>query len=76
MALELFPKASKLTADLGSKDMTLPTRRLDIDLVPFSVVLSEPLLCYPNAPLDFEQITMPHRGATSSRREVSIIQIH
>lgn len=69
-AAELFPKAAVLASSLGNKDMTLPTRRLDVDFAAFSVVESEPLMCYPNAPLDFEQITIPHRGASLSIREV------
>ena len=55
--------------------MTLPTRRMDVDFAPFSTVLTEPMMCYPNSPLDFEQVTLPHRGASSSRREVSFSSI-
>ncbi|KAK9806804.1 hypothetical protein WJX72_003461 [[Myrmecia] bisecta] len=48
---------------LGNEAMVLPTRRVDIELKPFSTVLSSPLTCAPNSPLEFHFQTMPHRGA-------------
>lgn len=65
----LFDKPP-LKAELGSKDSPLPTRRTDIDLKPFSTVLSQPLVCSPNSPLDFDQRVLPHRGANRSERLV------
>lgn len=70
-APELFDKQTPLKAELGSKDSVLPTRRSDIDLTPFSTVLSQPLICSPNSPLDFEQQVIPHRGVSHGERIVS-----
>ena len=71
-APELFDKQVPLRTELGSKDSVLPTRRSDIDLTPFSTVLSQPLVCSPNSPLEFEQRVLPHRGASHGERLVSI----
>ena len=60
-----------LANELGSSDMVLPSRRVDVNMTTFSTVLSQPLLCYPNAPVDFELVTIPHRGASKQTREVS-----
>lgn len=46
-----------LATSLGSAQDPLPTRRVDIDLTPVSLVLSTPLRCYPNSPLEFQLLT-------------------
>lgn len=52
---KLASDESRLTEPLGSETMLLPERRVDIDLTPYSSVLSNPgPVCYPNAPLDFQ----------------------
>ena len=52
---KLASDESRLTEPLGSETMLLPERRMDIDLTPYSSVLSNPgPVCYPNAPLDFQ----------------------
>ena len=43
-----------LATPLGSPQDPLPTRRVDIDLTPVSLVLGTPLTCYPNSPLEFQ----------------------
>ena len=71
----LFSETSVLANALGSADMELPKRREDVDLQPFSTVLSQPLLCSPNAPLDFEIVTVPHRGASRQERVVRLLSL-
>lgn len=68
----LFSETSVLAHELGNADMEMPKRRQDVNLKPFSTVLSQPLMCYPNAPVDFELITIPHRGASHQERAVSV----
>ena len=46
-----------LATPLGSDTDPLPQRRVDIDLTPVSLVLSTPLVCYPNSPLEFQLLT-------------------
>ena len=43
-----------LATPLGSASEPLPTRRVDIDLTPVSLVLGHPMMCYPNSPLEFQ----------------------
>lgn len=43
-----------LASPLGSASNPLPTRRVDIDLTPVSLVLGTPIMCYPNSPLEFQ----------------------
>lgn len=43
-----------LATPLGSPQDPLPTRRVDIDLTPVSLVLGHPMMCYPNSPLEFQ----------------------
>ena len=43
-----------LASPLGSDQEPLPTRRVDIDLTPVSLVLGNPMMCYPNSPLEFQ----------------------
>ena len=69
---ELFSKQHVLKQALGSKDTILPLRRHDVDLTPFSTVLSQAMVCSPNAPLDYEQLVLPHRGATHGNRLVRL----
>lgn len=66
----LFSNTVVLATELGSADMALPNRRQDVDISQYSLVRSQPLLCYPNAPLDFELVTIPHRGASHQERAV------
>ena len=43
-----------LASPLGSDSDPLPTRRVDIDLTPVSLVLGTPMMCYPNSPEEFQ----------------------
>ena len=43
-----------LASPLGSAHEPLPTRRVDIDLTPVSLVLGTPMMCYSNSPLEFQ----------------------
>ena len=43
-----------LASPLGSETDPLPTRRVDIDLTPVSLVLGTPMMCYPNSPEEFQ----------------------
>lgn len=43
-----------LATPLGSAHDPLPTRRVDIDLTPVSLVLGTPMMCYANSPLEFQ----------------------
>lgn len=45
-----------LASALGSVHDPLPTRRVDIDLTPVSLVLGTPMMCYPNSPLEFQSL--------------------
>ena len=45
-----------LASPLGSDQDPLPTRRVDIDLTPVSLVLGTPMMCYPNSPEEFQQL--------------------
>lgn len=47
----LFREELRLAAPVGAPGMPLPTRRVDVDFAAFSQVLSNPIFCYPNAPL-------------------------
>lgn len=77
-ALELQGKAegalvapeARLAEALGSEAMLLPQRRTDVDAAPFSTVLTQRPLCHPNAPLEFQQHTMPARNAHPDDRAV------
>ena len=61
---KLMSDESRLTEPLGSETMLLPDRRMDIDLTPYSSVLSNPgPVCYPNAPLEFQVRTMDPAGS-------------
>ena len=53
----------KLVEQLGSSSMALPKRRVEIDLTPVSRVLSEPMVCHPNAPVEFQLLTSARRNA-------------
>ena len=50
-----------LASPLGSTTDPLPTRRIDIDLTPVSLILSTPLICYPNSPLEFQMLNANSR---------------
>ena len=50
-----------LASPLGSDRDPLPTRRVDIDLTPVSLVLGTPLMCYPNSPLEFQLLNANSR---------------
>lgn len=43
-----------LATPMGSAHDPLPTRRVDIDLTPVSLVLGTPMMCYANSPLEFQ----------------------
>jgi hypothetical protein len=66
----LLAPETQLPEPLGNEAMLLPQRRVDIDLAAVSSVLSQRMLCHPNAPLEFQQNTIPHRGAAKDTREV------
>ena len=66
----LLAPETKLPEPLGNEAMLLPQRRVDVDLAAVSSVLSQRMLCHPNAPLEFQQNTIPHRGAAKDTREV------
>ena len=53
----------KLAEQLGSSSMALPKRRVEIDLTPASRVLSEPMVCHPNSPVEFHLLTHARRSA-------------
>lgn len=53
----------KLGEQLGSSSMALPKRRVEIDLTPVSRVLSEPMVCHPNSPVEFQLLTSARRNA-------------
>ena len=59
-----------LAEPLGNEALLLPDRRVDVDFSAVSAVLSQRMLCHPNAPLEFQQNTIPHRGARKDTREV------
>ena len=65
----MAPEA-KLPEPLGNEALLLPQRRADVDMTPVSAVLSQRMICHPNAPLEFQQNTIPHRGAHKDTREV------
>ena len=50
----LLSMETLLASPLGSAHDPLPTRRVDIDLSPVSLVLGTPMMCYPNSPLEFQ----------------------
>ena len=66
----LLAPETKLPEPLGNEALLLPQRRVDVDLAAVSSVLSQRMLCHPNAPLEFQQNTIPHRGAAKDTREV------
>ena len=53
----------KLVEQLGSSTMALPKRRVEIDLTPVSRILSEPMVCHPNSPVEFQLLTNARRNA-------------
>ena len=55
-----------LALPLGSDQDPLPTRRADIDLTPVSLVLGNPIMCYPNSPLEFQQSNGKPKNSVSS----------
>lgn len=52
-----------LATPLGSPQDPLPTRRVDIDLTPVSLVLGNPMMCYPNSPPEFQLLNGNSRRA-------------
>ena len=52
-----------LVEQLGSSSMALPKRRVEIDLTLVSRVLSEPMVCHPNSPVEFQLLTNARRNA-------------
>ena len=50
-----------LATPLGAPQDPLPTRRVDIDLAPVSLVLGNPMMCYPNSPLEFQLLNANSR---------------
>ena len=67
----LMAPEAKLPEPLGNEALLLPQRRTDVDMAAVSAVLSQRMLCHPNAPLEFQQNTIPHRGAHKDTREVN-----
>lgn len=69
--------AARLAEALGSEAMTLPARRADVDAAPYSAVLGEGKrpVCHPNAPLELQVATVPHRGASQDARAVRRIPV-
>ena len=65
----LFSADMVLAEALGSADMPLPTRRVDVDLGPISRVLSNPLVCHPNTAAEFQTSSL-HRGDSETQRAV------
>ena len=66
----LIAPEALLAEPLGNEALLLPERRVDVDFSAVSSVLSQRMLCHPNAPLEFQQNTIPHRGAHKDTREV------
>lgn len=60
-----------LATSLGSDTDPLPQRRVDIDLTPVSLVLSTPLMCYPNSPLEFQLLTGGSRRSHNGGGDVA-----
>ena len=52
-----------LASPLGSEHDPLPTRRVDIDLTPVSLVLGSPIMCYPNSPPEFQLMNSKSRNS-------------
>ena len=50
----LLSMETLLASPLGLAHEPLPTRRVDIDLAPVSLVLGTPMMCYANSPLEFQ----------------------
>ena len=59
-----------LATSLGSDTDPLPQRRVDIDLTPVSLVLSTPLMCYPNSPNEFQLLTGGSRRSHNGGADV------
>ncbi len=68
----LAPEA-KLAEALGSEATLLPVRRADVDATQFSSVLTQRIMCHPNAPLEFQQHPMPGRNAHPDDRAVRLV---
>jgi hypothetical protein len=69
---ELVAPAAKLAEPLGGEALALPARRADVDATVYSAVLGagKRPTCHPNAPLEFQDATVPHRGASQDARAV------
>ena len=52
-----------LASPLGSEHDPLPTRRVDIDLTPVSLILGSPIMCYPNSPPEFQLMNSKSRNS-------------
>ncbi|CAL8462817.1 g2351 [Coccomyxa elongata] len=70
----LAPEA-KLAEALGSEATLLPVRRADVDATQFSSVLTQRIMCHPNAPLEFQQHPMPGRNAHPDDRAAAVTKM-